>query len=100
MPDLPIVCTLTPDALACVLAHLDNGSSPAAGQGGLSIDTSMGFTPAAGLVLSDHSFREPERLALLPDKLFHIQVSFRHCRPVLGVDWSAAVSHPARWYRR
>ena len=32
-----------------VLAHLGNGASMAAVQGGCSIDTSMGFTPAAGL---------------------------------------------------
>jgi acetate kinase len=35
-----------------VLAHLGNGASLAAVQGGMSIDTSMGFTPAAGLVMS------------------------------------------------
>jgi acetate kinase len=35
-----------------VLAHLGNGSSLAAVKGGSSIDTSMGFTPAAGLVMS------------------------------------------------
>jgi acetate kinase len=35
-----------------VLAHLGNGASLAAVSGGKSIDTSMGFTPAAGLVMS------------------------------------------------
>jgi len=35
-----------------ILAHLGNGASLAAIQGGTSIDTSMGFTPAAGLVMS------------------------------------------------
>jgi acetate kinase len=35
-----------------ILAHLGNGASVAAVQGGTSIDTSMGFTPAAGLVMS------------------------------------------------
>ena len=35
-----------------ILAHLGNGASMAAVQGGASIDTSMGFTPAAGLVMS------------------------------------------------
>ena len=35
-----------------ILAHLGNGASLAAVQGGASIDTSMGFTPAAGLVMS------------------------------------------------
>ena len=34
-----------------VLAHLGNGASLAAVLGGTSIDTSMGFTPAAGLVM-------------------------------------------------
>ena len=34
-----------------VLAHLGNGASMAAVLGGASIDTSMGFTPAAGLVM-------------------------------------------------
>ena len=34
-----------------ILAHLGNGASLAAVQGGMSIDTSMGFTPAAGLVM-------------------------------------------------
>ncbi|MFA5911649.1 MAG: acetate/propionate family kinase [Vicinamibacterales bacterium] len=35
-----------------ILAHLGNGASMAAVQAGMSIDTSMGFTPAAGLVMS------------------------------------------------
>ena len=35
-----------------ILAHLGNGASLAAVKGGNSIDTSMGFTPAAGLVMS------------------------------------------------
>jgi acetate kinase len=35
-----------------ILAHLGNGSSLAAVRDGKSIDTSMGFTPAAGLVMS------------------------------------------------
>lgn len=35
-----------------ILAHLGNGASLAAVQGGTSIDTSMGFTPVAGLVMS------------------------------------------------
>ncbi|HLG58742.1 MAG TPA: acetate/propionate family kinase [Vicinamibacterales bacterium] len=35
-----------------ILAHLGNGASLAAVQEGMSIDTSMGFTPAAGLVMS------------------------------------------------
>lgn len=35
-----------------ILAHLGNGASLAAVRHGTSIDTSMGFTPAAGLVMS------------------------------------------------
>jgi acetate kinase len=35
-----------------ILAHLGNGASLAAVRRGMSIDTSMGFTPAAGLVMS------------------------------------------------
>lgn len=35
-----------------ILAHLGNGSSITAVKNGMSIDTSMGFTPAAGLVMS------------------------------------------------
>ncbi|MEQ1948361.1 MAG: acetate/propionate family kinase [Bryobacteraceae bacterium] len=35
-----------------ILAHLGNGASLAAVRGGVSIDTSMGFTPASGLVMS------------------------------------------------
>jgi acetate kinase len=38
-----------------ILAHLGNGASLAAVQRGRSIDTSMGFTPAAGLVMSTRS---------------------------------------------
>jgi acetate kinase len=38
-----------------ILAHLGNGASLAAVHGGKSIDTSMGFTPAAGLVMSTRS---------------------------------------------
>ncbi len=38
-----------------ILAHLGNGSSLAAVRGGHSIDTSMGFTPAAGVPMSTRS---------------------------------------------
>ncbi len=38
-----------------ILAHLGNGASLAAVRDGKSIDTSMGFTPAAGLVMSSRS---------------------------------------------
>lgn len=38
-----------------ILAHLGNGASMAAVQGGRSVDTTMAFTPAAGLVMSTRS---------------------------------------------
>ena len=38
-----------------ILAHLGNGASLAAVRNGQSIDTSMGFTPASGLVMSTRS---------------------------------------------
>jgi len=38
-----------------ILAHLGNGASLAAVRHGKSMDTSMGFTPAAGLVMSSRS---------------------------------------------
>jgi acetate kinase len=38
-----------------ILAHLGNGASLAAVRSGKSIDTSMGFTPTAGLVMSTRS---------------------------------------------
>ncbi|MCX5998605.1 MAG: acetate/propionate family kinase [Chloroflexi bacterium] len=38
-----------------ILAHLGNGASLAAVHGGRSIDTSMGFTPTAGLLMSTRS---------------------------------------------
>jgi len=38
-----------------ILCHLGNGSSLAAVRGGKSIDTSMGFTPAAGVPMSTRS---------------------------------------------
>ncbi len=38
-----------------ILAHLGNGASMAAVRDGQSIDTSMGFTPASGLVMSTRS---------------------------------------------
>ncbi len=38
-----------------ILAHLGNGASLAAVRNGKSVDTSMGFTPASGLVMSTRS---------------------------------------------
>ena len=39
-----------------ILAHLGNGASLAAVRDGKSIDTSMGFTPAAGIA-DEHALR-------------------------------------------
>jgi acetate kinase len=44
-----------PTAQKIVLAHLGNGSSLAAVRGGRSVDTSMGFTPIGGVVMSTRS---------------------------------------------
>ena len=38
-----------------IIDHLGNGASLAAVRGGRSIDTSMGFTPASGLVMGSRS---------------------------------------------
>ena len=38
-----------------IIAHLGNGASMAAVRGGLSLDTTMGFTPTGGLVMSIRS---------------------------------------------
>jgi acetate kinase len=46
-----------------ILAHLGNGASLAAVNGGKSIDTSMGFTPTAGLPMSTRSGDLGPRLA-------------------------------------
>ena len=47
------LCRLDPAAnrSRVLLAHLGNGASLAAVRGGKSVDTSMGFTPASGLVM-------------------------------------------------
>lgn len=46
---------IEPDEFNAVIAHLGNGASVAAIQGGRSIDTSMGFTPLEGLVMGTRS---------------------------------------------
>lgn len=38
-----------------IIAHLGNGASMAAVKGGIGIDTTMGFTPAGGLMMSSRS---------------------------------------------
>ena len=49
-----------------ILAHLGNGASLAAVRDGKSIDTSMGFTPTAGLVMSTPLRRSGSGTGLLP----------------------------------
>src|SRR5207248_4499367 len=48
---------LTPETAAgrVIIAHLGNGASMAAVRQGRSLDTTMGFTPAGGLVMSTRS---------------------------------------------
>ena len=48
---------LEPEAAAgrVVVAHLGNGASMAAVRGGVGVDTTMGFTPAGGLVMGTRS---------------------------------------------
>ena len=44
-----------PEELKTVTCHLGNGSSISAVDGGICVDTSMGFTPLAGILISTHS---------------------------------------------
>ena len=46
---------IEPDRFRAVIAHLGNGASVTAIRNGESIDTSMGFTPLAGLVMGTRS---------------------------------------------
>ncbi|MDB6111882.1 MAG: ackA [Pedosphaera sp.] len=52
MQELERVVGATAASGRVILAHLGNGASMAAVLGGRSLDTTMGFTPAAGLVMS------------------------------------------------
>ena len=74
-----------------ILAHLGNGASLAAVRQGKSIDTSMGFTPAAGLPMSTRSgdldpglFWYLARTELMTGKQFHEMV--HHQSGLLGVS--------------
>lgn len=74
-----------------ILAHLGNGASMAAVSEGKSIDTSMGFTPAGGLVMSSRSgdldpgvvwyMMQSEKLS--PEKFNHL---INHDSGLLGVS--------------
>ena len=55
MEELARVAGATAARGRVILAHLGNGASVTAVRGGKSMDTSMGFTPAAGLVMSTRS---------------------------------------------
>jgi acetate kinase len=74
-----------------ILAHLGNGASLAAVRNGKSIDTSMGFTPAAGIPMSTRSgdldpglFWYLSRTEHMTDKQFHVMV--HHQSGLLGVS--------------
>ena len=55
MQELEVVAGAKAAGGRVILAHLGNGASLAAVRDGKSMDTSMGFTPAAGLVMSTRS---------------------------------------------
>jgi acetate kinase len=74
-----------------ILAHLGNGASMAAVRGGKSIDTSMSFTPTAGLVMSTRSgdldpslFPYFARTEQMTAKQFSVMVN--HNSGLLGVS--------------
>jgi len=74
-----------------ILAHLGNGASLAAVRDGKSIDTSMGFTPAAGIPMSTRSgdldpglFWYLSRTLQMTGKQFHEMV--HHQSGLLGVS--------------
>jgi acetate kinase len=74
-----------------ILAHLGNGASLAAVRKGKSIDTSMGFTPAAGIPMSTRSgdldpglFWYLARTEHMTGKQFHVMV--HHQSGLLGVS--------------
>src|SRR6266853_139551 len=55
MQELEVVAGAKAASGRVILAHLGNGASMAAVRDGKGMDTSMGFTPAAGLVMSTRS---------------------------------------------
>ncbi len=66
MQELEAVASAKAAGGRVILAHLGSGASLAAVHDGKSIDTSMGFTPAAGLVMSTRSGDlDPGRVAFL-----------------------------------
>jgi len=74
-----------------ILAHLGNGASMTAVRDGISIDTSMGFTPAGGLVMSSRSGDlDPGLLAYLASSeqmnAGQLQYLVNHASGLLGVS--------------
>ncbi|MEO9066762.1 MAG: acetate/propionate family kinase [Caldimonas sp.] len=78
-----------------VLAHLGNGASMAAVHGGLSIDTSMGFTPCAGLPMGTRSGDLDPGLAAYLARLEHMDMfqfddMVNHASGLLGMSGTSA----------
>ena len=78
-----------------ILAHLGNGASLAAVLGGKSIDTSMGFTPASGLVMSSRTGDLDPALAYFLARTEHMTASrfqklVNHESGLLGVSGSSS----------
>ena len=81
-----------------ILAHLGNGASLAAVRDGKSMDTSMGFTPTAGLVMSTRSGDLDPGLApylarteQMTTKQFYVMVN--HESGLLGVSETSSDTH-------
>jgi acetate kinase len=67
----------------CVVAHLGNGASVAAVRSGVSVDTSMGFTPLEGLMMGTRSG------SVDPGLLLYLQAE----RDVSIIDLEKALNH-------
>lgn len=81
-----------------ILAHLGNGASMAAVRDGSSIDTSMSFTPTAGLVMSNRSGDlDPGLVAYLARTLKMTAAEFQHMvnaeAGLLGVSETSSEMH-------
>jgi len=81
-----------------ILAHLGNGASLAAVRGGKSIDTSMGFTPTAGLVMSSRSGDLDPGLVSYLARTEHMSAAqfqhmVNHASGLLGVSETSSDMH-------
>lgn len=81
-----------------ILAHLGNGASMAAVRDGSSVDTSMSFTPTAGLVMSNRSGDlDPGLVAYLARTLNMTAAEFQHMvnaeSGLLGVSETSSEMH-------